>query len=101
PALPEREFRPCAAEDGDLGAAAERQVAAGWRRFPGARRRLEREARRSAGADGTVVPSVRESQPLRAAGLLHAARLGLEGKPDGYVRQLARERVVRRVQRPE
>jgi hypothetical protein len=39
-------------------------------------------------------------EPLRPARLLHAARLGLEGKPDGHFRQLARQRVVRRLQRP-
>ena len=42
---------------------------------------------------------VREPEPVRPARLLHAARLGLEGQPDGHVLQLALEGVMRRLQR--
>jgi hypothetical protein len=43
---------------------------------------------------GPAPAPVREPQSLRAPGLLHAARLGVEGQPHGHVRQLARERLV-------
>ena len=47
-----------------------------------------------AAAHGTAVPSVREPQPVRAPGVLHAARLGVEGKPHRHVRELALQRVM-------
>ena len=49
---------------------------------------------RATGADGPAPAPVREPQSFRAPGFLHAARLGVEGQPHGYVRQLARERLV-------
>ena len=42
----------------------------------------------SAGADGSAVPSVRQSESVRARPVLHAARLGVEGQSQRYVREL-------------
>ncbi len=53
---------------------------------------------RPAAAHGTAVSSVREPQSLRAAGVLHAARLGVEGQPHRHVRELALQRVMRWIQ---
>ena len=55
--------------------------------------------RGAAAAHGTAAAPVRGPEPLRAAGLLHAARLGVEGESQRHVRELAPEGVVRRVQR--
>ena len=49
-----------------------------------------------AGAWRTALHCLRP-QSLRAAGLLHAARVGVEGEPQRRVRQLAPQGVVRRV----
>ena len=51
--------------------------------------------RRHAAAHGPVAAPVREPESLRPAGLLHAARVGVEAEPDRHVRELARQRVVR------
>ena len=72
------------------------------RRHPDHRRRLRRTRRRmgcrtrnsasgacgSAGADGSAVPSVRQSESVRARPVLHAARLGVEGQSQRDVREL-------------
>ena len=54
--------------------------------------------RRSSGA---AAAPLRNAQSLRAAGVLHAARVGVEGESGRHVRELAPEGVVRRVQRAE
>src|SRR5581483_6222539 len=59
------------------------------------------EARGSAGTDGTALSPVRQSQSVRAAGVLHPARLGVEGQSERDVRELAPAGVVRRVQGAE
>jgi hypothetical protein len=46
-------------------------------------------------AHGAAPSSVRESESLRAAGVLRVARLGVEGKPQGHVRELAPQRFLR------
>ena len=48
-------------------------------------------------AAGPVVAPVRKPQPLWSAEFLHAARVGVEGKPDRRVLELARECVLRRI----
>jgi hypothetical protein len=53
------------------------------------------------GAHGTEVPAVRGAEPVWAVAVLHAARVGMERKPHGHVRELALEYFVRRVLRPE
>ena len=50
---------------------------------------------------GQLMHLLRSAEPLRPAALLHAACVGLEGEPHRRVRELARERVVRGVQRSE
>ena len=55
---------------------------------------VERDAFIGAGADGPALSPVRSAQPLRAPGVLHAARVGVEGQPDGHVRELEPQRVV-------
>src|SRR5262249_17938590 len=44
-------------------------------------------------------PAVRGAEPVRAAALLHAACVGMEGKPQRLVRELALDDFVRRVLR--
>ena len=77
----------------------QRSGAPGWRGLPGARRRLGQDAPVCARTHGTEVPAVRGAEPVRAAAVLHAARVGLEAQPDGLVRELALEHLVRRVHR--
>ena len=48
-----------------------------------------------------AAPLLRSAEPVRPAALLHAARVGVEGESHRRVRQLARECVVRGVQRTE
>ena len=55
---------------------------------------VECDARLGAGADGTTVSPVRGPEPLRASGLLYAARVGVEGQPHGHLRELEHQRVV-------
>src|SRR5262249_37394216 len=52
----------------------------------------------SAGTRGAALPSLHEPQPVRPAGFLHAARLGVEEQPDRHLHELEPERFVRRVQ---
>src|SRR5207247_1476811 len=42
-----------------------------------------------------------ESQSLRASGVLHAGRVGVEGQSERHVRELASERLMRRVHAAE
>src|SRR6266446_10453573 len=46
-----------------------------------------------------ALSSLREPQPFRASGVLHAACLGLEGQSHRRIRELALQRVVQRFQR--
>ena len=85
---------PRAPRDPGLRATAERTPAAHRRGLPGARRCVAREQRGFAGDDGSALSSVREPEPLRAPGVLHAARLGMEGEPPGHVRELESPGVV-------
>ena len=55
----------------------------------------------SAGDDGTALSSVRSSEPVRTAGVLHAACLGVEGQPERSVRELAPARFLRFVRGPK
>jgi hypothetical protein len=41
-----------------------------------------------------LMSSVRSAQSIRSAGVLYAARLGVEGQPERRVRELASEGVV-------
>ena len=77
----------------------ERQRAPDRRRLPGARRRVGQDALACARARWDRSSTVRGAEPVRAAALLHAARVGVEGQPDGHVRELALEHLVRRVRR--
>ena len=61
------------------------------------------EAGGPAAAHGTALSLFREPQSLRTSGLLHAARLGVEGQSQRRVRELASQRfvpVVRRTNYP-
>ena len=66
-----------------------RKPEADRRRLSGYRRRVECEALGSAGAHGTALSFVRHPQSFRAAGVLHAACLGMEGQSERRVRELA------------
>ena len=55
----------------------------------------------NAGNDGTALSSVRSSQSFRTAGLLYAARLGVEGQPEWGLRELASAGLVRLVRGPK
>jgi hypothetical protein len=48
---------------------------------------------------GQLFSFVRSSQPFRTPGVLHPARVGMEGQSHGHVRELEYQRVVRRLQR--
>ena len=96
-----RPDRSGASRDYPLRARWERRGATGWRGLPGVRGRLGQDALVCARTHGTEVPAIRGAEPVRAAAVLHASRVGLEGKPDGHVRELAREYFVRRVLRSD
>ena len=49
--------------------------------------------------NGSALPSLPGAEPLRSAGVLHAARVGVEGQPDRHVHELASPRFVRRIRR--
>ena len=54
---------------------------------------------RYASTHGTAPALVREPEPLRVAGVLYAACLGVEGEPHRHVRELARQDFLRGIQR--
>jgi hypothetical protein len=58
------------------------------------RRRMGQEESGSAGAHGTAVSLLGEPQSLRAPGLLHVARVGVEGQSQRRVRELAPQRFL-------
>src|SRR5688572_25935411 len=57
------------------------------------------EERGAAANHGTAVAPVRASQSIRAPGVLHAARVGVEEKSHRCVRELAFQRIMRGLQR--
>ena len=62
---------------------------------------LEHDPHGAAGAHGTALPSVRSSESLRTARVLHAACLGMEGQPERGVRELAPTCLVRLIRGPK
>ena len=79
---------------------ARRKSATDRRRLSGSRRRVGCEASgcRRSSWDSFSISS--EPQSLRAPGLLHAACLGVEGESQGRVRELAPQRFVPVIRRP-
>ncbi len=71
---------------------ARRTPAIDRRRLSGHRRHLGQAAFRAAAADGTALSLLREPQSLRAPGVLHPARLGMEGQSQRRIRELAPRR---------
>src|SRR6185312_4469919 len=90
----ERNSRPTASADCDLRTDAGWKVEADWSRLPGDRVPMGRKSFRTTRAYGTALPLLRSSQPLRTAGVLHAACLGVEGEPERRVCELASECLV-------
>ena len=82
-----------------LRAAAERRPPPDRRGLSGVRRGLACQQHRHAGARRAAHAPDREPESLRPAGLLHAARLGVEAESDRRVRELAFRRVLRTVRR--
>ncbi len=81
-------------------AAARRKSETDRRRLSVDRRHVEQEPLGPTAADGTTVSFVRQSQPFRAPCVLHAARLGVERQSQWRVRELAPERFLPVIRRP-
>ncbi len=56
---------------------------------------------RSAAARWAALSSLRLSQSLRVARVLHAARLGVEGQPERHLHELEPQRLLRRIRPAE
>lgn len=78
-----------------------------WRRHPHHRGGLHRgrgglgfepPAHRTAAAEGSAVPFLRQTEPIWTRRVLYASRVGVEGQSQRHIHQLESECVLRRVQ---